>query len=1197
MPLVFGAFELASIGANTVDDPANSFGGLAGFRGFEGYLDEIAIYTNILSDATIYAHYAAATTNTAGYDAQILASSPIGYWNFDEPAVTPPDPSTLPIAVNSGTLGSVVNGTNSWGDLAGQSGPPYSGMGGATNRACFFDGDNGYVGLLDDPGMHISNNITMMAWVKPMGSINYYRNIIGHGWDNNYIETFLRIAQGDNGAGGSDGTNYYQVGVCPDGTEAGYNANVAMFPIPQGDVGNWVFVAGTYDGTAWNLYRNGSLVAQTITSQGAVDVTNRWSIGSRSGPSPTVGYGSATFFSEGLFFNGYIDEPAVFTNALSAADILGLYIAAQVPPVITRAVELPPGIYKGSSAYFDVWAEGNATLHYQWYSNGISTGATATNITLNGLQAGPLTVAVVVTNSYGSITSSVSTVIVASKPSITHEPASVTRYVGRPFSLSVSAAGTQPIGYQWKTNNVPIPGATSSSISGIVGAATAGGYSCTLSNEAGITNTVTATLTSLAYPTNYYNYYPQAVLTNVVPPIAYWRLGEASGNVAHDYWGGNDGTYFNASLGQPGYSTLDPDTAVAFSGVNSYAGNISGTAINFPGYTNFTIEFWANGPPGLADESTAVAKGIGAMGTTETEQFSVDVSGGNWRFFTTRGTTVYEVDAIEGPNGTWQHVVGAYDGQNTLGGGTNMYIYVNGVQEGSAGANPFGVNTTTGPVSIGSKRSGNDPNYDATFNGTIDEVAIYPYAMSQATALQHYGAAYGPYEPPLVQIQPRSMTNFAGLIAGFSVVAGGTTPLTYQWFHGTTPLSDFGTPPNPPYVAGSSQERLEMLPIAETDAGNYHVNISNVNGSSNSVTVTLTVLAAPTSPPAIPGLVMHLPFNGSLQDATGRGNNAVGIHINQNHGVVSSNSLAPGSWPAPAGYVPDGMPAGSKGLECSTTDVDGFGTNFDNFYATLGAVRPDVQFGTNVSFSVAYWVRSPPNYIYNDLPFFGTGVGSTFATPGIVFAYTYGTTAVGAPGWPGGWAFSVLDSLRNGVGGRGDVGSINDGSWHHLVHVFDRENSVVTTYLDGLKVPLDKQQGNDLALAGSFDNTNWFTIGQDPTGLYNQATDVGSGGSAPGAPTTAAVDLDDLGVWKKALTAVEAASLFVAASTNGLSFTGAPITITTKLSGGTITLSWPAGVLQSATNVTGPWNDVIGFSPITVTPLQGPPRTFYRVHL
>jgi hypothetical protein len=396
---------------------------------------------------------------------------------------------------------------------------------------------------------------------------------------------------------------------------------------------------------------------------------------------------------------------------------------------------------------------------------------------------------------------------------------------------------------------------------------------------------------------------------------------------------------------------------------------------------------------------------------------------------------------------------------------------------------------------------------------------------------------------------------------------------------------------------GSSQERLEILPIAETDGGNYHVNISNVNGSSNSVTVTLTVLTAPTSPPAIAGLVMHLPFNGSLQDVTGRGNNAAGIHINQNHGVVSSNTLAPGSWPAPAGYVPDGMPAGNKGLECSTTDIDGFGTNFDNFYATLGAVRSDVQFGTNVSFSVAYWVRSPLNYIYNDLPFFGTGVGSTFATPGIVFAYTYATTAVGAPGWPGGWAFSVLDTLRNGVGGRGDVGSINDRNWHHLVHVFDRENNAATTYLDGLKVPLHKQQGNALASAGSFDNNNWFTIGQDPTGLYNQATDVGTGAIPPGAATTASVDLDDLGVWKKALTPVEAASLFVAASTNGLSFTGAPITIKTKLSGGTIILSWPAGVLQSATNVTGPWNGVTGFSPLTVTPSNGPPRTFYRVHL
>src|SRR5207244_3911724 len=156
-------------------------------------------------------------------------------------------------------------------------------------------------------------------------------------------------------------------------------------------------------------------------------------------------------------------------------------------------------------------------------------------------------VAVVVTNAYGSATSSVSFLVVASKPLITQQPTAITRYIGLPFKFSVTAAGTTPISYQWYTNNgnTLIPGATNSTYTGIVSAATAGSYSCLLSNEAGTSNTISVALTPVAVPPGY----ASAEITNAVTPTAYWRLGEASGTVAHDYVGGNDGTYFSTTLG------------------------------------------------------------------------------------------------------------------------------------------------------------------------------------------------------------------------------------------------------------------------------------------------------------------------------------------------------------------------------------------------------------------------------------------------------------------------------------------------------------------------------------------------------------------------------------------------------------------------------------------------------------------------
>jgi hypothetical protein len=1166
--LRFGGTPLPGDNAYTTDDgnyylPWDQGATVSGNRGWDGLLDEVAIYTNVLSADTIAAHYSAATTNTAGYDAQILAANPSGYWNFDEATVTAPDPSTYPFAANSGTLGSAADGTNAWGATAAQPGTGYSGFA-AGNKAVTFDGMNGTFTVKDAPGLHFTGNITLAAWVKPTAN-NYVHDIISHGPNGIGAATFLCINRGDVYGSG----HYYEVGTTEGAANDGFYDAVEV-PMPPGDIGNWVFLAGTFDGAHWNLYRNGVLAGQIppyvggSTDTGAIDVTNAWAIGSRSLPTE----------ADGNRFAGSIDEPAIFNTALSASDILALYNAAQVPPVITRAVVNPGIVFKGASVSFSIWADGSGPLTYSWTSNGIPLGVTATNLTLNNLGLGTYTIAVTVNNAYGTASSTVTFPVIAAPPTFVVAPQPISRYTGRPFTFSITAAGSTPMSIQWNKDGSAISGATTSTYSGTVNSGTAGSYSCTLSNEAGQLTSTPVPLTSIPLPTGYAG----AVLADT--PLAYWRLGEASGTIAHDYYDGFDGTYFNATLGVQGYSVIDSDTAVAFSGINSYAGNISGTSINFPGHSVFTLEAWVNGPAGQSDEATIIAKGIGATGTTRTEQFALDVAGGKYRFFTTGGNTLYEADAGIGPNGTWQHIVGVYDDQNSLGSGTNMYLYVNGELQATAKPRPAGVNGTTSVVSIGSKRTGNDPTYDGTFNGSVDEVAVYNYALSAAKVSVHYAAAYGPSLPPVITVEPQSVTNYAGLKASFFIGAGGTQPLTYQWKKGGSPLSDTGN------ISGSAGDTLTIYPLGLGDAGDYSVTINNVNGTTNSVTVHLAVLAPPTSAPSIPGLVVHLPFNGSLADVTGRGNNAVGIHINRNLGVTTSNTVAPT-------YVPDGMPLGHQAFHFSTTDIDGNGTNFDNFYATFGRDLADLHFSSNVNFSVALWIRPPINYVLNDLPYLCNGANSTFATPGIVFAYTYGVTVGSTPGYPGGWAYSVLDAGGAGLGGRGELGSINDGYWHHLVHVFDRKNGAAT-YLDGLPVVFHKQQGTSIQAAGSFDTGEWFTIGQDPTGLYASAT---AGFQSQGVAGVASGDIADLGVWKAALTPLQAAAIYVGAVSNNLSFAGGPIPPlqAQALPGNKVQLTWSVGTLQSAPVVTGPYADIPqASSPWVVT---NSPTKFYRSRL
>ena len=100
----------------------------------------------------------------------------------------------------------------------------------------------------------------------------------------------------------------------------------------------------------------------------------------------------------------------------------------------------------------------------------------------------------------------------------------------------------------------------------------------------------------------------------------------------------------------------------------------------------------------------------------------------------TRGNnnTVYFAESEVGPDGSWQHVVGVYDQSDPA--SPQMRIYVNGRLSGSGPGRPAvnnGVRSSTHPVSIGSKRLGNAPLYDGTFNGSIDEVAIYPIALTE----------------------------------------------------------------------------------------------------------------------------------------------------------------------------------------------------------------------------------------------------------------------------------------------------------------------------------------------------------------------------------------------------------------------------------------------------------------------------------
>ena len=100
--------------------------------------------------------------------------------------------------------------------------------------------------------------------------------------------------------------------------------------------------------------------------------------------------------------------------------------------------------------------------------------------------------------------------------------------------------------------------------------------------------------------------YRSAILTTQ-SLLGYWRLGEATGNVASSETGTNDGTYSaqGVTLAQPGALSGDPDTAAAFDGL---AGEMSAPTTSLSAAGQGTLEGWFDWRSGTAllrDHTTA----------------------------------------------------------------------------------------------------------------------------------------------------------------------------------------------------------------------------------------------------------------------------------------------------------------------------------------------------------------------------------------------------------------------------------------------------------------------------------------------------------------------------------------------------------------------------------------------------------------
>ncbi len=169
----------------------------------------------------------------------------------------------------------------------------------------------------------------------------------------------------------------------------------------------------------------------------------------------------------------------------------------RVLPAISISVQ-PVGqsVAAGTSAALSVTASGTAPLSYQWWNSaGAIPDATNASYLFDPAQTNNSdNYFVVVTNVYGSVTSSVASLVVYLPVNITGQPASQVVSALSTATFAVTASGYPALSYQWTFNNTNLPGATSSTlvISNVL-LANLGDYAVLVGN--GYTSNISATAT------------------------------------------------------------------------------------------------------------------------------------------------------------------------------------------------------------------------------------------------------------------------------------------------------------------------------------------------------------------------------------------------------------------------------------------------------------------------------------------------------------------------------------------------------------------------------------------------------------------------------------------------------------------------------------------------------------------------------
>jgi hypothetical protein len=923
---------------------------------FNGKIDEVNVYTQALTAQDVAALYQ-------------TRSGPIVRLKLDE---------------TSGTTASDSSGNSNNGTL--QNGPTWTT--GRSGGALNLDGVDDSVYINNSSTVSsITNGVTVAAWVYRPATQSGFNSVVSREVGTTDKEHFYLGFQNGN----------YRWFV---NTTSGYS-NISLGGASP--VGQWVHMVGTYDGSTVSLYVNGALAFSTPQSGTFPSDTSGIAIG--------VNHNSASRLPDDPF-SGKVDDVNIYAYALTAQEVQQLYQAApsaptdSTAPTVSVSAPAPGSTVSGSSVAVSATASDNAAVAgVQFKLDGVNLGAEDTSApyavtwdTTTAANGSHSLTAVARDTSNNTATSSSVSVTVSNGSS-----SSASSSNGNSFDFSLSTAGAKSVVQGSSVTNAItatlVSGNTKSvsySVSGLPTGATAsvtpGSCSPTCSATVTIqtaastplaTSTITVTGTSGSVSrTTTFSLTVTSASSGSSGPIVKLALDDGSGTSAADSSGnGNNAALQNGPTWTAGRS----GGALNFDGSNDTLLIPSSASLNTIS-TGLTFAAWVYRN---ATQSGFVSVASRQVGTTYYEHFYLGFENGNYRWFVnTSGGYSSVTLGGSSPSGQWVHVVGTYDG-------STVKLYVNGAQSFSTPHSGTFASDTTG-ITVGATHNDSSGTAEEAFNGKVDDINIYPYALTAQQVQQLYQSApvsSGDTTQPSVSLSaPANGATVSGSSVAVSATASdnvGVAGVQFQLDGANLGAEDTSSPYSTTWNTTSASNGTHTLTAIARDAAN----------NTKSASVTVTVSNAVSTPA---GLLARLAFDegtgSTATDSSGKGNN----------GALQNGT----TW---------------------TTGVSGSALNFDGVNDTLFIANSSSLSSISNAVTVAAWVYRSSNQS-GFVSVASRQVGTT------VYEHFY----LGFENGNYRWFVNTSSGYSNvALGGAAPVGQ-----WIHLVGTYD--GSSVKLYANGV---------------------------------------------------------------------------------------------------------------------------------------------------